>query len=123
MSTMVVMSPEATQTRVLVTREGRDLLRAALPPVVMAHHRAASTLLEGLALWLDERLGVVLVADERARSSCALPMCDALGFGEQTLHYDVAVHCRADRQRERRSHRDVADFRDLRDVYIVGAAR
>src|SRR5215813_14002192 len=56
-----VLSPTAKWTRLLVSHGPDELLRAILPPPAQVRHRyAAATLLEGLSLWLDTRLAVVL---------------------------------------------------------------
>ena len=53
-------------------------LQAILGPIRTAHPRAAATLLEGLALWHQRPLSVVLSADD-ADDGSALGLCDALG--------------------------------------------
>jgi hypothetical protein len=116
-SLVVTIAPEHDKTRVLMADEHRDLLKAVLPPPRLAHPRAAITVLEGLALWQQQRLSVVLVADESDRTSGALSLCDALGFGERTLHYEVAVACR-ERRRARRRIDGIANFRDLHQLRL-----
>ena len=56
----VVIAPDPTRVRMLVRRGAQDVLKAVLGPAELAHPRAAATLLEGLALWHQCRLGVVL---------------------------------------------------------------
>ena len=51
--------------------------------------KRAATLLEGLALWHQQPLSVVLSADA-SDDGTALGLCDALGFG-RSLHYEVAL--------------------------------
>jgi hypothetical protein len=114
---VVTISPEHDKTRVLMANGQSDLLKAILPPPRMAHPRAAATLLEGLSLWVQQRLSVVLLADESDPTSGALSLCDALGYGERTLHYDVGVACRAPR-RSRRRIEGVGNFRDLRHLRL-----
>jgi hypothetical protein len=116
-SLVVTIAPEHDKTRVLMASEHQDLLKAVLPPAQMAHPRAAITLLEGLSLWHQQRLSVVLLVDESDRTSGALSLCDALGFGERTLHYDVGVACR-ERRRARRRIEGVGNFRDLRQLRL-----
>lgn len=81
----------AKQTRILIADEGGDRLIARLEPLSSAAHgRALPTLLEALALWHGEALSVVIYVDESfdwARSGLA----DALGFGLQTLFYQVEI--------------------------------
>jgi hypothetical protein len=86
----VVIQASREKTRLLVNWGNSELLRAALPPAAAAHSRAASTLLEGLALWVQQPLSVVLAADE-LESSCELGLCDGFGFGNETLYYSVEV--------------------------------
>lgn len=113
-SIVVTLAPEREKTRVLMTGGERDLLRAVLPSPHLAHPRAAQTLLEGLALWHQAQLSVVLLADEVDRSSAAMSLCDALGYGERTLYYEVAMAVRPERRRKRRQVEGVTSFHDLR---------
>ena len=88
MVTTVRVTPQ--ETRVLVQDETGDRLIARLPPLSGSHRWALRTLLEGLALWSDRRLRVVLFADD----SCdwdRLGLADALGLGQETLHFDVEI--------------------------------
>jgi len=119
---LVTIAPEPERVRVLVTTDERDLLKAVLGPARHCHPRAAATLLEGISLWHQCPLSVVLCADEAGHSS-ALELYDALGFGARTLHYDVGVayHPRVAR---RHAHlRGLGDFRDLRQLILPGGAR
>lgn len=115
-STIVVLSPERMQTRLLMTRPDRDLLKAVLPPLTMAHPRAVMTLLEGLSLWTQQRLFVALAVDEEGRSFAeAEGLCDALGYGTTSVHFEVGVVPRRSRRRGQRLP-GVGDFRDLRGL-------
>jgi len=109
---VVTLAAEPERTRLLVTSSGQDLVKAVLGPARQAHRRAAATLLEGLALWQQTRLSVVLSADDQDGCCDALGLCDALGFGESNLHYDVSVVVGA-RHRHRKL-RGLGDFGDLR---------
>lgn len=119
METMVRLSPEPTRTRLLVTQGSKDIGKVILPPAPSAHPRAAATLLEGLSLFLGERLSVVLCVDERSPSSCALGLLDGLGYGERSVFYEVGVAARVSRA-DRRAARGLrlagSDFRDLRQL-------
>ena len=106
----VVIAPDPTRVRMLVRRGAQDVLKAVLGPAELAHPRAAATLLEGLALWHQCRLGVVLCVDD-PWSGGSLGLCNALGFGEQNLHYEVGI---AHAERSRRTLAGVGDFSDLR---------
>lgn len=122
-TTLVRLSAEPTRTRLLITRGTADVAKAILPPATERHPRATATLLEGLSLFLGERLCVVLCVDERSPSSCGLGVLDALGFGERSLFYEIGVaardgHGRRERRRAAPSERigGVGDFRDLRQL-------
>jgi len=113
----VTISPELTQTRVLMVREGRDLLKAVLPSAHGAHPQAARTLLEGLALWHNSPLSVVLCVDGQGGSCDGLGLYDALGYGTRQLHFEVAVAHREERTRRRRLP-GVGSFSDLRQLHV-----
>lgn len=109
---VVTISPELSQTRILMMDEGgNDVLKAILPSARSAHPKAATTLLEGLALWHQQRLSVVLCVEEQESSCDALMLCDALGYGIQQLHFDTGVVHRGYR---RHTLKGFGDFRDLR---------
>jgi hypothetical protein len=120
MNTLVRLSAEPTQTRVLITQESRDIGKAILPPSGSAHPRATATLLEGLSLYMNERLCVVLSVDEWSASSDSLGILDALGHRERSVFYEVAVAARLSRASRRRVGRVLrlpgSDFRDLRQL-------
>ncbi len=111
---MVTIAPSRDRTRILITSHDQDLMKAVLPAPEMAHPKAAATLLEGLALWYQQRLSVVLVVDKWERSSGGLYLCDALGYGTQTVHYDVGIAARNHR-RAYRHIEGVGSFADLRN--------
>jgi len=119
-NTLVRLSAEPTRTRVLITQGAMDIGKAVLPPSASAHPRATTTLLEGLSLFLNERLSVVLCVDERSASSDAHGLLDALGYGERSVFYEVAVAAPITRGERRRASRGLclpgADFRDLRQL-------
>ena len=117
----LAIAPERSRTRLLMvnTAEQTEVMKAVLGPMAMGHPRAAPTLLEGLSLWHQAPLSVVLFVDEQA-SSFEHSLCDELGFGHRTLHYDVVI-----RGGRRRSPRLVGlgDFRDLRSACLEGGLR
>ena len=117
----VTMQPVPRETRLLVMAGRPEVMRAILGPTTASHPRAAATLLEGLALWHQQALSVVLCADVEACSS-ATRMIDDLGFGTRTVHYDVEVAFRSHRRPGRRIH-GLGDFRDLRQLCLEGVAR
>jgi hypothetical protein len=110
----VTIAPEPTRVRILATRSDQDILKAVLAPAATIHPRAAATLLEGLALWYQQSLSVVLCADESA-DSCAMGLCDGLGFGRSQVHFQVGIAAPV-RRRSRRSIAGLGDFRDLRQL-------
>lgn len=116
----VVIIPSATRTRVLVSHGPDELLRAILPPPSAVHHeRAAITLLQGLSLWFDAKLRVVLSVDGRETGFC-LGLTDEMGLGVHSVYFDVEVHDRRARHRRGQRIRGVGDFADLRQLYLRG---
>ncbi len=112
----VIMVPTHESTRILAMSGPHEILRAKLGSPHHVHRWAASTLLEGLALWHQEPLRAVLCAESEAFLS-PLMLTDGLGLGDRTMHFDVEV---IDRGRVPGAERigGVADFRDLRDLAL-----
>lgn len=106
----------------LVRTAGRDVLKAVLGPVRRSHPRAAATMLEGLALWHQRPLSVVVCADEAGHSS-ALELYDGLGLGARTLHYEVEVAFQPRRAERGASLRGLGNFRDLRQLLLPEVSR
>ena len=118
----VTIAPEPDRVRILATTPTHNLLKAVLGPPEQAHPRAAATLLEGISLWYQRPLSVVLSADG-SDDGCALGLCDALGFG-RTLYYEVGVAMGERRgRRRRRDLRGLGDFRDLRQLALWEVTR
>lgn len=117
--TLVRLCAEPTRTRMLITHGALDIGKAMLPPV-SAHPRATATLLEGLSLFVGERLCVVLCVDDRSSSSASLGLLDALGTSERSVFYDVGIATRLPPRERRRAAEAVrlqgVDFRDLRQL-------
>ena len=110
----VTIVPSDLRTRVLLTQGPDELMRAILPPPQdVRHERAAATLLEGLSMWLDHKLHVVLSVDAQETSFC-LGLTDELGVGHHRVFYDVAVADRKTRRRRGTRIRGIGDFADLR---------
>ena len=107
----VIIASDPTRVRILVRGREGDLLKAVLGPLGQAHPQAARTLLEGLSLWHQQPLAVVLRVDD-SFDGHALGLCDALGFGERNLHYEVGIA----HQRTMRRLSGIADFSDLREL-------
>lgn len=111
----VTIAPDPARVRLLATRGSNDILKAVLAPATNTHPRAAATLLEGLALWYQQTLSVVLCADDAGDSS-ALGLCDRLGFGSRQLHYDIGIATPIRRRRPPLG--GFGDFRDLRQLSL-----
>ena len=104
----------------LVVQDRREILKAILASPRHAHPRAAATLLEGLSLWHQCPLSVVVCADAEEHSS-GLYLFDHLGFGRRTLHYEVELAVA--HPRDRRSKRIEDDFGDLRQLWFEEVVR
>ena len=114
----VVMVPSATRTRVLLSHGTDELLRAVLPPPsAVSYQQAAPAFLQGLSLWLDTKLHVVLSVDEPVTGFC-LGLTDDMGLGIHSVYFDVEVHDRRARRRRGQRIRGVGDFADLRQLYL-----
>ena len=114
----VMMQPEPRETRLLVMSGRHEVMRAILGPVTASHPRAAATFLEGLSLWHQQALSVVLFASDAASSS-ATRMFDDLGFGVKTVHYEVEVAFPAHPRRSRRIQ-GFGNFGELRQLGLEG---
>lgn len=115
----VTMQPLPHETRLLVMAGRNEVMRAILGPTTASHPRAAATLLEGLSLWHQEAISVVLCADVEASSSATRTLLDALGFGTRTVHYDVGVAFPGHPRRGRRIQ-GFGNFGDLRQLCLEG---
>ncbi len=123
----LTLVPSASRTRLLLTEKPDELMRAILPPLAgVEDARAVTTVLEGLSLWFNQKLRVVLSADE-LETSFFLGLTDALGAGKRTLFFDVEVVTREPQRRGRRI-RGIGDFAQLHQLELRaqngnGAAR
>ena len=115
-SILVTLAPAATHVRVLVTGPDGEMMRAVLGAPARMHSRAARTLLEGLALWQQQPLSVVLYVDE-PDDGCAMALLDGLGMGDRTLHYEVGIAVKGGRRQRRLG--SVGNFRDLRQLALL----
>jgi hypothetical protein len=110
----VVIVPTTIRTRVLVSHGPDELLRALLPaPSQVRHERATITFLEGLSLWLDAKLRVVLCVGAREVGFC-LGLTDEMGRGARSIYYEVEVRDQGARQRREQRIHGIGDFADLR---------
>lgn len=108
----VTLAPERERTRLLVMSGPDELLRGILGPPGEMHPKAAASLLEGLSLWHQQPLSVVLCVTSRS-NGFELGLCDALGLGRRSLHYDVGIVVDEPHHRPRRLG-GPGDFRTLR---------
>ena len=114
----VMLSTSMSRTRLLLLDGQDELMRAALPPGhLLRQRRAASTLLEGISLWLDAQVSVVLSADEVDRSYF-LDLVDEFGMPARSVYFDVRLVEKAGRRRPQRL-RGVSDFADLRQLSLL----
>ena len=120
----LLLSPSSKWTKVLLTHGPDELLKALLPaPSQVRHERAAITLIEGLSLWLDTALPVVLSVDAKDACFC-LGLTDELGVGTRSVYCRVEVTAREDgRRRPGIRIPGVGDFRDLRQLRLWCAGR
>jgi hypothetical protein len=108
----VTIAPERDRTRLLVMSGQDEMMRAVFGPARGMHPRAAATLLEGVSLWHQRPLIVVLSVGERSNGS-ELDLYESLGAGHRSLHYEVGVV--VDERRGRRCRLGgLGDFRALR---------
>ena len=108
---VVTMVPTRSETRLLVTVGPDEVMKARLGPADRMHRRAAPMLLEALALWYQQRVRAVISVGAGAAPG-DLGLADGLGYGAETVHYEVAwVDPRAPRGRRVRG---LGDFRDVR---------
>lgn len=117
-SPSLLMWPSATQTRLLLTHGPEEKLRAVLPPLThLRQGRAVTTLLEGLALWMDAPLRVVLCANATAVSYW-LGLTDARGVGMRGLFYEVQLVA----PRDKRLCAEVDGLGDFEDMHVLREA-
>jgi hypothetical protein len=89
----VILAPQEHSTRVLAMRGPNEVLRAVLGSPHQVHRLAAPLLLEGLSLWYQSPLSVVLsVGESGASSTLTQSLCaDGYRLGDSTLCYSVEV--------------------------------
>ena len=108
---VVTIVPTQSETRLLVTVGQDEVMKARLGPADRMHRRAAPMLLEAIALWYQRRVHAVISVGVDAPSS-DFGLADGLGYGAETVHYEVEwVDPRAPRGRRVRGR---GDFRDVR---------
>lgn len=88
----VVIAPKQTHTNLLAMAGPTEVLRARLGSPALVHRMAAPLLLEGLSLWHQCPLSVVLsVPDSGESSPLTQSLSSGLHFGDSTLHYVVEL--------------------------------
>lgn len=85
----VILRPERDRTLLWARTGSTELLRAQLPVTPLTEPRALPTLLEGLSLAFEQRLSVVLVADERGETCCGATYAGLVET--RPLFYDVGI--------------------------------
>lgn len=109
----VVLAPRRESTQMMAMWGQDEVLRAVLGPPHQVHRLAAPQLLEGLSLWYQSPLSVVLSVGESGDSSALTrSLSDGLGLGESTLCYQVEVVGVG--RRRGRSLGGLGDFTSLR---------
>lgn len=122
MKSWVLVTATSKRTRVVVTMGEKVVLRASLPPLsTVRNARAATTLLEALALWADERLCVALHADD-AENCFRCDLADEMGLGARSVYYAIELVKHEPRRRSRRAG-DAAKPRQLALVASLDGAR
>jgi hypothetical protein len=121
MTLFMVMSPDATGTRVMVTDREEVRLKARLscPP---AHPRALQWLIEAVALWQGVPVRAVLCAGGPRRTFAANFRADWFpDFGGPLYSLEVIDSPATPRVHDRL--RGLGDFRDLKQLRIEDALR
>ena len=119
---LVTLDSAGAVTRLLVTVGEEEVLRARLPRLDgVRNERAVKAFLEGLSLWLDQRLCVALSADELA-DYWRLELTDELGIGARSVYYAVEVVERRRRYRGARI-RGLGDFREVHQLALLARPR
>lgn len=123
MDTPITVTMKVTdQETTLLLKEGpHERLVARLGSPAEIHPLALTTILEGLALWYQTRLRVVLVADSE-RVEWWTGLLDGYGFGLRTLHFEVDVPRPRVHLREHRIRCEI-DLRDVRRLSRLSGSR
>lgn len=113
---LVVVS--TTQTRLMLTHGPQELLRAVLPPLThIPNAQAVVTLVQGLALWVDRPLSVVLCANASG-TTYWLGLTDARGCGARSLFYEVQLVQPTDKRNAGRVHAFGGEWEDLQQLNL-----
>jgi hypothetical protein len=107
--------PSSSHTRWMLLKGVSEPLRAVLPPLTHVRQpRAVTTLLEGLALWADTRVRVVLCANATA-CTYWLGLKDAKGRGARSVFYEVQGVAPQDKRQSAQVHA-FGDFEDMQQL-------
>lgn len=119
MSKLTALLTTTTEvTRVLVRLGDDEVLKASLPRRSAAPHaRALPTLLEAMALWHQTPVHAVLAAADEAWW-CRNGLVDALGLGQDGVHFSVELRQRARGRGQRIA--GLGNFGDLRQLVLGG---
>lgn len=91
MKPYVALEASPRRTRVSMFLNGKEVLKANLPPLSkVLHHRAATTFLEALSLWMDAPVYVALSAGDLG-NCFVFDLTDELGMGTRSVFYTVEV--------------------------------
>ena len=118
----VTMSLSGVRSRILLMAGTDEVLRAVLPAHRQVRHpQAVLSFVEALALWLDQRLRVVVSAGEVDATSL-FGLTDDFGSPRRGVYYEVEVVEPKPRRRGRRLA-GVGEFRDLRQLSLLSGGR
>ena len=117
-----VLYPIARWTRLRMSHGPDELLRVIVPPPAQVRHETTAPILEGLSLWLDAQLAVVLSVDARS-AGCCLGLTRELGAGDRSVFHRVEAAGRDRRRRRGACIPGVGDLAGLRQLRSGRAPR
>lgn len=117
----VGIHPRSTETRILATAGPAETLLKARLAATPGHPRALASLLEGLPLWQGTKIRAALSADPRDGTSGTSCFRDSLLEPTGPLYSLEVVEPR--RRRQHDGLDGMGDFRDLRQLVLLGVAR
>jgi hypothetical protein len=117
--------PNARTTRVVAMRGASETILKATLPLRPSNIRAATALLEAIALWEGRPVRAVLVADESSTSSCSTTLYrDTFAiFGERTGLYELEWVSRAPARRHRDALGGMGSFGALERLLLRTVVR
>jgi hypothetical protein len=117
------ISPGPEWTRVLVQDGPEQTLLKARLPHSPQHPRAVATLCEAVALWCGRPVRAALAADGPGTFCATTPWLDTFDAVTRSPLFQIEFVSRARPPREREGLDGLGDFRDLRQLILVGVAR